>query len=132
MVSRFSRRQILSIISFTIAGTAVASSIPFLKNSFISKAQAQDISEELYKGRKYKIIKNSTFQGSTVIDNTFDASTQLFVDDKEIRILQHKKTKKYVTPLLFGDFENPKKIAKTLIDLNLRFSDEVEIDPNID
>jgi hypothetical protein len=135
MAFRFSRRQLFSIISFTIAGTAVASSVPFLKNFFISKAQAQDIFEEEYKGRRYKIITNSTstLQRSAIPDNIFDASTQLFIDNKEIRILQHKTTKKYVTPFLFGDFESPKKIAKTLIDLNLKFPEqEVLLDPNVD
>lgn len=130
---RFSRRQTISVISLTIAGTALAGSVPFLRNFLISKAQAQDIYQEVYKGRKFKVITNSTPQRSTVVDNIFDASTQLFIDDKEIRILQHKKTKKYVTPLFFGDFETPRKIAKTLIDLNLKLPEqEVKIDPNID
>lgn len=133
MFSRFSRRNFISTISLTIAGATVVSSFPFLKNFFISKAQAQTISEEVYKGRNYRVITNPGLQRSAVIDNTFDTSTQLFINDKEIRILQNKKTKKYVTPLLFGDYENPKKIAKVLIDLNLKFPDqEVVIDPELD
>ncbi|WP_341526869.1 hypothetical protein WKK05_30745 [Nostoc sp. UHCC 0302] len=133
MFSRFSRRQFISVISLSIAGATIASSFPFLKNFVISKAQAQETSEEVYKGRKYKIIINSELQRSAVVDNMFDASTQLFIDGKEIRIHQHKKTKKYLTPILFGSYESPKKIAETLIDLNLKFPDkEVEIDPNID
>lgn len=117
----------------TIGGATVVSSFPFLNNFFISKAQAQTISEEVYKGRNYKVITNPGLQRSAVIDNTFDTYTQLFINDKEIRILQNKKTKKYVTPLLFGDYEKPKKIARVLIDLNLKFSEqEVVIDPALD
>ncbi|MEH2381499.1 MAG: hypothetical protein V7K27_21850 [Nostoc sp.] len=93
MFSRFPRRQFISVISLSIAGAAVASSFPFLKNFFISKAQAQEISEEVYKGRKYKIITNPGFQRSAVVDNIFDTSTQLFIDGKEVRINQHKKQK---------------------------------------
>lgn len=135
MTSKFSRRQILSIISFSLVGTAVVSSVPSLKNFFISKAQAQEIADEVYKGRKYKIIKNpnAALRRNGVIDNTFDVSTQLFVDNKEVRILQNKKNKKYVTPLLFGEYDNPKEIAKSVIDLNLKFPEkEVQIDPTID
>lgn len=133
MFSRFSRRQLFSIASFTIAGTAVAVSIPFLNNFFAPKAQAQEISEKIYKGRKYKIIKNQANGINAVEDNIFDTSTQLFIDDKQIKIIQHKKTKKYTSPLLFGQFESPEKIAKVVIDLGLKFPDkEVYLDPDID
>ncbi|BAZ51048.1 hypothetical protein NIES4103_36710 [Nostoc sp. NIES-4103] len=133
MFSRFSRRQVLTIASFTITGTAVAINIPFFKNLFAPKAQAQEISEKVYKGRRYKIIKNQTPGRNGTINNTVDTSTQLFIDDKEIKIFQHKKTKKYTSSLLFGEFESPEKIAKIVIDLGLKFPEkEVELDPEID
>jgi hypothetical protein len=59
MFSRFSRRQFISVISLSIAGAAVAGSFPFLKNSFIGKAQAQEISEEVY-NRPVRNIKLGT------------------------------------------------------------------------
>jgi hypothetical protein len=134
MFSRFSRRQIISLIGFTIAGAA-ASSVPFLSNLFNSKAQAQAIGR--YKDRTYRIIHTSPtfrlFRRSLAGDNTFDSSTQLFVDEQEIRIIQHNRTKKFITPTLFGEFDDPKDIAETVIDLNLQFPNgTVELDPYID
>jgi hypothetical protein len=135
MFSRFSRRQIISLISFTIAGAAVTRSFPFMNNFFIRKAQAQEIPYKLYKLRKYKIITKSRLRAwrEGLVDDIFDASTELLIDNKTIKILQHKKSKKYVTPLFFCDFDKPEDIAKAIIDLNLVFpNQEVKIDPNID
>lgn len=135
MFSRFSRRQIISLISLTIAGSAVTSSFPFINNFFIRKAQAQEIPDKLYKLRKYKIIIKSRFRAwrEGLVDDIFDASTELLIDNKTIKILQHKKSKKYLTPLFFCDFDKPEDIAKAIIDLNLVFpNQEVKIDPNID
>ncbi|MBD2446194.1 hypothetical protein H6G76_03285 [Nostoc sp. FACHB-152] len=135
MFSRFSRRQIISLISFTVAGAAVTSSFPFMNNFFIRKAQAQEIPDKLYKLRKYKIITKSQFQlwKEGLIDDIFDASTELLIDKKVIKILRHKKSKKYVTPLFFCDFDKPEDIAKAIIDLNLVFPDqEVKTDPTLD
>lgn len=132
MFSRFSRRQVLSIASFTIAGTAVAVGIPFFNNFFAPKAQAQEISEEIYKGRIYRIIKSKT-NTINAVDNIFDTSTQLFIDSNEIKVLQHNQTKKYTSPILFGQYDSPEKIAKTIIDLGLKFPDtEINLDPNVD
>lgn len=132
MFSKFSRRQVLSIASFTIAGTAVAVGIPFFNNFFAPKAQAQEISEKIYKGRRYRIIKNQTNTINAVV-NIFDTSTQLFIEQKEIRVLQHNQTKQYTSPLLFGQYDSPEKIAKILIDLGLKFPDkEITLDPDID
>lgn len=129
----FSRRQILSLISFVGIGTVVAGSVPFLGNLLVSKAEAQEISEEVYKGRKYRIVTNQTQDTTGNIDNTFDTSKQLFLDDKEIRIIRNNNTDKYMTPLLFGEFNSPHEIAKRLIDQGIKFPiGEVKLDPNVD
>lgn len=133
MFSSFSRRQFLTLISFVGIGTVVAGSVPFLGNLFVSKAEAQEISEEVYKGRKYKIVTHQTQDTTGNIENTFDTSKQLFLDDKEIRIVRNKKTDKYMTPLLFGEFNSPDEIARRLIDQGINFPiGEVKLDPNVD
>ncbi|NEU73404.1 hypothetical protein PI95_012715 [Hassallia byssoidea VB512170] len=133
MFSSFSRRQFLNLISFVGIGTVVAGSVPFLGNLFVSKAEAQEISEEVYKGRKYRIVTNQTQDPTGNIDNTFDTSKQLFLDDKQIRIIRNKKTDKYMTPVLFGEFNSPHEIARRLIDQGIKFPiGEVKLDPNVD
>ncbi len=132
MFSSFSRRKFLSLISFVGIGTVVAGSAPFLGNLLASKAEAQEISEEVYQGRKYRIVTDKT-QETNATDPTFDTSVQLFLDDKEIRIARNKKTDKYMTPLLFGEFNSPHEIARRLIDQGIKFPiGEVKLDPNVD
>ena len=129
----FSRRQILTLISFLGLGTVVAGSVPFLGNFFASKAQAQETTEFVYKERRYRIVTNPTPQTATNEDNTFDRSEQLFLDDKKVQISRNKKTNKYMTPLLFGVFDSPHEVAKVLIDQGIKLPDgEVKLDPNID
>lgn len=115
-----------------VGGTAVIGSVPIVGYLFASKAQAQDIFEEVYKGRKFKIVTNKI---SRRIPNNpkFDTSVQLLVDDKEVKILHNKNTNKYITHHLFAEFNSPRELAKHLIDLGLKFpSSEVQLDPNID
>ena len=133
MLSSFSRRQFLSLISFVGIGTVVAGSAPFLGNFLASKAEAQEISEEVYKDRRYRIVTNQTQETTANIDTTFDTSKQLFIDGKEIRIARNKNTDKYMTPLLFGEFNSPQEVARMLIDMGIKFpSAEVQLDPNVD
>ncbi|MBW4570625.1 MAG: hypothetical protein KME31_22160 [Tolypothrix carrinoi HA7290-LM1] len=133
MFSSFSRRQFLSLISFVGIGTVVAGSTPFLGNFLASKAEAQEISEEVYKGRRYRIVTNQTQETTGNIDTTFDRSEQLFIDDKQIRIARNKNTDKYMTPLLFGEFNSPQEVARMLIDMGIKLpSGEVQLDPNVD
>ena len=56
MFSNFTRRQLLRLISFLIAGSAVGS-IPFIGKFFINKAQAQ-VADEVYKNRRIKVVNN--------------------------------------------------------------------------
>jgi hypothetical protein len=114
-------------------GTVVAGSTPFLGNFLASKAEAQEISEEVYKGRRYRIVTNQTQETTGNIDTTFDRSEQLFIDDKQIRIARNKNTDKYMTPLLFGEFNSPQEVARMLIDMGIKLpSGEVQLDPNVD
>jgi hypothetical protein len=131
MFSSFSRRQILSFVSFMFAGTIVAGSTPFL--FFGNKVQAQETLEEVYKGRRYRIVTDQTSHRNTTIDTTFDTKIQLFIDEQKVRIVQNKKTQKYATPLLFGEFNSPQEVARILIDLGVKLpSSEVKLDPNVD
>ncbi len=133
MFSTFSRRQILSLISFVGIGVA-AGSLTFVGKLSTSKAQAQEISEEVYKGRKYKIMTDITPQSATARDSAFETQTQLFLDGKRVKIARHSQTQKYMTPLLFGVFNSPEEVAKILIDLGIKLPDsgEVQIDSNLD
>lgn len=132
MFSTFSRRQILSLISFVGIGVA-AGSLTFVGKLSTSKAQAQEISEEVYKGRKYKIVTDITPQSATP-NSAFETQTQLFLDGKRVKIARHSQTQKYMTPLLFGVFNSPEEVAKILIDLGIKLPDpgEVQIDSNLD
>ncbi|MUG91675.1 hypothetical protein F7734_03915 [Scytonema sp. UIC 10036] len=133
MFSNFSRRQLLSLIGFGVTGTVVAGSVPFLGKFFASKAQAQETEEFVYKGRKYRIVTNRNLGRPASVDNTFDTSEQLFLDNKQINITRNKITQTYMTPLLFGQFNSPHEIAKRLIDQGIKFpSGEVKLDPNVD
>lgn len=133
MFYRFSRRQLLSLIGFVGIGTVVAGSTPFLGNLFVSKAQAQETEEFVYKGRKYRIVTNLKPDSTAPIDNTFDTSEQLFLDEHKINIIRHAETQNYVTPLLFGQFNSPHEVAITLIDQGIKFPiGEVKLDPNVD
>jgi hypothetical protein len=133
MFSSFSRRQLLRLISLTAAGTAVVGSVPVVGHFFASKAQGQETpEEEVYKGRKFRIVTNQTSR-ITATNPTFDTSVQLFLDDKQVRILHNKKRNKYITPHLFAEFNSPREVARQLIDLGLKFpSSEVQLDPNVD
>jgi hypothetical protein len=132
MFSSLSRRQLFRLISLVVGGTAVVGSVPFFGNFFASKAQVQDEFKEVYKGREYK-LKTLPMPLTATNDSTFDQQIQLFLDDRKIRIVRLKKTNKYVTPLLFGEFNSPQEVARHLIDLGLNFpSGEVNLDPNID
>jgi hypothetical protein len=133
MFSTFSRRQILSLISFVGIGVA-AGSLTFVGKLSTSKAQAQEISEEVYKGRKYKIVTDITPQSATARDSAFETQTQLFLDGKRVKIARNIQTQKYMTPLLFGQFNSPEEVAKILIDLGIKLPDpgEVQIDSNLD
>ena len=119
MFSSFSRRQLLRLISFTVAGIGVMGSVPLVGYFFASKVQGQDISEEIYKGRKFRIVTNETSRRIT--NPTFDRSVQLFLDDKEVMILHNKKTNKYITHHLFAEFNSSRELARHLIDLGLKF-----------
>lgn len=120
MFSSFSRRQLLSLIGFVVTGTVVAGSAPFLGNFFASIAQAQETSEFVYKGRKYKIV-TLLKPDRTALDNTFDTDEQLFLDADNINITRNKNTQKYLTPLLFGQFNSPHEVARMLIDQGIKF-----------
>jgi hypothetical protein len=116
MFSSFSRRQLLNLVGFVVTGTVIAGSAPFIGNFFASKAQAQETEEFVYKGRKYRI-----------------GSQQLFLDNKEINVVQDKNTQKYLTPLLFAQFDSLHEVARTLIDQGIKFpSGKVKVDPNVD
>lgn len=132
MFSGLSRRQLLKLISLMIGGTAVVGSAPFVGNFFATKAQAQETPEQVYKGRKYRIVTLPIPRTATT-DSTFDTSEQLFLDDHKINIVRHKDTQKYLTPLLFGQFSSPHEIARMLIDQGIKFPiGEVKLDPNVD
>lgn len=133
MFSILSRRKLLIRTGFLVIGTVIAGSTPFLGKFFVSKAQAQETEEFVYKGRKYRIVVNLKPDSTAPIDSTFNTSEQLFVDDHEINIIRHTETQKYVTPLLFGQFNSPHEVAMTLIDQGIKFPiGEVKLDPNVD
>lgn len=137
MFSRFSRRQVLRLTSLLIAGTAMGS-IPFVGN-VATKAQAQETSsEEVYKGRTYTIVTNQSETNQTLRTNqttatTFDTPIQLLLDGREVRIALDQRSQKYVTPLLFAEFNSPQELARTLIDVGVRIpTGQVQLDPNVD
>lgn len=133
MFSSFSRRQLLNLVGFVVTGTVIAGSAPFIGNFFASKAQAQETEEFVYKGRKYRIAIEHKSESNASIDTTFDTPQQLFIDNKEIHIVRDKNTQKYLTPLLFAQFDSPHEVARMLIDQGIKFpSGEVKVDPNVD
>lgn len=141
MFSDLSRRQFLRRISFLIAGSAIVGSIPLIGNLFASKAQAQVVNEEVYKGRKYKIetkafdeTPRTVNEDSQVVETKFDAPVELFIDDQKVRMIRDKRTQKYRTPLLpFTQYNSPQELARKLIDLGVQVpSGEVNLDPNVD
>ena len=132
MFSTFSRRQLLRLISFTVAGGAVVGSVPLVGHFFVNKAIAQSSSEQIYKGRKYTVVTKETPQASAA-NPRLAQPVQLFLDDKEVKITYNEKSKKYITPHLFSEFNSPSEVAKQLIDLGLKFpSGAVQLDPNVD
>ncbi len=136
MFSGLSRRQLLKLISLIVGGTAVVGSAPFVGNFFATKAQAQETEEFVYKGRKYRIVNRIVtlpIPRTATTDSTFDTSEQLFLDDYKINIARHKDTQKYLTPLLFAQFDSLHEVARTLIDQGIKFpSGKVKVDPNVD
>lgn len=133
MFSSFSRRQLLSLFGFVGIGTVVAASTPFLGNFFVSKAQAQETNEFVYKGRSYKIVTLLNPEKTAPKDNTFDTSEQLFLDGQKVNIVRDNNTQKYMSPLLFGQFDSPHEVARRLIDQGIKFpSGEMKLDPNVE
>lgn len=133
MFTSFSRRQLFSLIGFIVTGTVVAGSTPFLGNFFASIAQAKETSEFVYKGRKYKIVTLLKPDRNSPVDNTFDTDEQLFLDGHNINIARNKETQTYLTPLLFGQYNSPHEVARSLIDQGIKFpTGEVKLDPNVD
>ena len=133
MFSNFSRRQTLKLIRVVGIGTVAAGSVAFFSNFLASKAQAQKASNFVYKGRRYRIQTNQNPKRVVSRNHTLDNSEELFIDDKQIQIFRNDNNQKYMTPLLFGDYSSPQEVAKTLIDLRIKFpSGEVQVDPNVD
>lgn len=119
MLSSFSRRQILSLISFVGIGV-FAGSLTFIGKLSTSIAQAQETSEFVYKGRKYRIVTNLK-PDRNALDTTFDTDEQLFLDGHNINIARNKETQTYLTPLLFGQYNSPHEVARSLIDQGIKF-----------
>lgn len=130
MFSNLSRRQLLRLISFLIAGTAVGS-IPFIGKFFINKAQAQT-ADEVYKNRRIKVVtkqKDDTpetlEEGARTVKTQFDSPQELFIDDTRVNIIRIKGTKKYRSYLLpFGEYDSPNDLAKALIDAKVALSND--------
>ncbi|HLO86089.1 MAG TPA: hypothetical protein VK203_13925 [Nostocaceae cyanobacterium] len=123
MNSRLSRRNLFKALGILITGGVVTGLFPFLNNIFTKKAQAQQVVERVYKNRRYRIITKPSSQVTQLQNGLIDTPQQLFLDNREIRIIRHKPTNKYVSPLLFGEFNSPADIAKTLIDLGIKLPD---------
>lgn len=130
MFSNFSRRQLLRLISFIIAGTAVGS-IPFIGKLFINQAQAQT-ADEVYKNRRIKVVNNqkddtpeTLEEGARTVKTEFEAPQELFIDDTRVNIIRIKGTKKYRSYLLpFGEYDSPNDLAKALIDAKVALSND--------
>lgn len=133
MFSNCSRSQFLSLLRVVGIGTVVTADAPLIGNLFASKAQAQNIYEFVYKSRECRILTNQKRGLAASTDNMFDNSQQLFIDGIEIKIARSKQKQKYMTPLLFGTYDSPQEVAKTLIDLKIKFpSGNVQLDPEVD
>lgn len=130
MFSNFSRRQLLRLISFIIAGTAVGS-IPFLRNFFINKAQAQT-ANEVYKNRQIKVVskqKDDTPQtlqeGARTVQTQFSSPVELYIDNTRVNIIRIKGTNKYRSYLLpFNEYDSPSALAKALIDTRVALTND--------
>ena len=126
MFSGWSRRKILRAIAFLAIGTTVGS-IPFLSKFFVNKAQAQAV-YEVYKNCRIRVVTNyndqtpqSVVEDSQTVKTKFAAPVQLFIEDKEVRIIKDKNAQQYWTPLMpFTKYNSPQEIAKKLIDMKVK------------
>lgn len=130
MFSNLSRRQLLRLISFLIAGTAVGS-IPFLGKFFVEKAQAQ-AADEVYKNRRIRVVSKQTDdapqtlqEGARTVQTQFEAPQELFIDDTRVNLIRIKGTKKYRSYLLpFTEYDSPRDLAKALIDARVTLAND--------
>ena len=117
MFSNLSRRQLLRLISFLIAGTAAVGSIPFLGKLFGNKAQAQTVNELLYKNVQIRIVPKLLDDTLGLLQARYTTPVELFIDDIRVNVIQLKDTNKYRTYLLpFTDYDSVSDLAKALID----------------
>lgn len=117
MFSNLSRRQLLRLISFLIAGTTAVGSIPFLGKFFGSKAQAQTVNELLYKNQQIRIVPKLLDDTVGLLQTVYTAPVELFIDGIRVNVIQLKDTNKYRTYLLpFTDYDSVIDLAKALID----------------
>lgn len=117
MFSNLSRRQLLRLVSFLIAGTAAVGSIPFLGKLFGNKAQAQTVNELLYKNVQIRIIPKLLDDTPELLQARYTTPVELFIDGRRVNVIQLKDTNKYRTYLLpFTDYDSVSDLAKALID----------------
>jgi hypothetical protein len=117
MFSNLSRRQLLRLISFLIAGTAAVGSIPFLGKLFGNKAQAQTVNELLYKNVQIRIVPKLLDDTPELLQARYTTPVELFIDGRRVNVIQLKDTNKYRTYLLpFTDYDSVSDLAKALID----------------
>lgn len=114
MSANFYRRQLLGLAGFLIAGTAVTVSVPFVSNLFASKAQAQETFEEVYKGRTITVVTapdrattSQAQESARAMSTAFETPVQLRIDGSPVGITLNRRTQRYVTSLLFGEFNSP-------------------------
>ena len=117
MFSNLSRRQLLRLISFLIAGTAAVGSIPFLGKFFGNKVQAQTLNELLYKNVQIRIVPKLLDDTLGLLQARYTTPVELFIDGRRVNVIQLKGTNKYRTYLLpFTDYDSLIDLAKALID----------------
>ena len=117
MFSNLSRRQLLRLISFLIAGTAAVGSIPFLGKLFGNKAQAQTVNELLYKNVQIRIVPKLLDDTPELLQARYTTPVELFIDGRRVNVIQLKDTNKYRTYLLpFTDYDSVSDLAKALVD----------------
>ena len=117
MFSNLSRRQLLRLISFLIAGTAAVGSIPFLGKLLGNKAQAQTVNELLYKNVQIRIVPKLLDDTLGLLQARYTTPVELFIDGIRVNVIQLKGTNKYRTYLLpFTDYDSVSDLAKALID----------------
>lgn len=117
MFSNLSRRQLLRLISFLIAGTAAVGSIPFLGKLLGNKAQAQTVNELLYKNVQIRIVPKLLDDTPELLQARYTTPVELFIDGRRVNVIQLKDTNKYRTYLLpFTDYDSVSDLAKALID----------------